>query len=169
MPRADTGAGAGATVGGALTQASGATADAAGTGRTARRARIGLALYAVALAAIAFWPTHIDRDAGPLLRLITELAPALTYSRIEFAANIVLFVPLGLLLTLALARNRWIVLPIAFVTTVTIECGQALMGGARTPSVLDIVANTAGACVGILLAVFVEALQRGRTMTPNEA
>ena len=118
--------------------------------------------YVVALALIAFWPVPVDRGAGAFLRVITHWVPALTYGRIEFAANIVLFVPFGLLLTLILDRARWLVLPIAVVTTVTIECVQGVLLHARTPSVLDIVANTTGACIGILLAVGGEAL-RGRT------
>lgn len=127
-----------------------------------RDPRTYLVAYAVALAAIAFWPTPVDRDAGPLLRVLTRLIPVLTYPRIEFLANVLMFVPLGLLLTLILLRARWLVLPIVILATVTIECVQAVLLDARTPSVLDIVANTTGGCLGILLAVFVESLRAGR-------
>lgn len=127
--------------------------------RLTRDPRAYLLAYALLLTGIAFWPVPVDRGAGPLLRLITRAIPALTYDRIEFAANILLFVPLGLLLTLILTRNRWLVLPVAFLATVTIECVQALLLDARTPSVLDIVANTAGACIGVVLAVFIDALR----------
>lgn len=128
-----------------------------------RSARAWLSAYVIALALIAFWPVPVDSGAGPLLRAVTWLFPLLTYARIEFGANILLFVPLGFLLTLILARDRWLVMPIAFLTTVTIETGQAIALAARTPSVLDIVANTAGACLGIVLAVFAETLARART------
>lgn len=127
--------------------------------RLTRDPRAYLLAYTLLLTGIAFWPVPVDRGAGPLLRLITRAIPVLTYDRIEFAANILLFVPLGLLLTFILVRNRWLVLPIAFLATITIECVQALLLDARTPSVLDIIANTAGACIGILLAVFIEALR----------
>ncbi|MCT9001931.1 VanZ family protein [Microbacterium memoriense] len=127
--------------------------------RNTRDPRAYLLAYTLLLTGIAFWPVPVDQGAGPLLRLITRAIPALTYERIEFAANILLFVPLGLLLTLILVRNRWLVLPVAFLATVTIECVQALLLDARTPSVLDIVANTAGACIGILIAVFIDALR----------
>ena len=127
--------------------------------RLTRDPRAYLLAYALLLTGIAFWPVPVDQGAGPLLRLITRAIPALTYERIEFAANILLFVPLGLLLTLILTRNRWLVLPVAFLATVTIECVQAVLLDARTPSVLDIIANTAGACIGILLAVFIDALR----------
>ncbi len=136
--------------------------------RTPWRARlrdphIWLSAYAVALALVAFWPVPVDSGAGPFLRAITHAFPVLTYARIEFSANILMFVPLGLLLSFILRRERWLVLPIAFLTTVTIETGQAIALAARTPSVLDIIANTAGACAGMLLAAFIEALQRSRT------
>lgn len=131
----------------------------------ARNPRTYLAIYLAILAAIAFWPSPVDQGAGPLLQAITRLIPALTYPRIEFAANIALFIPLGLLLTLILTTRRWLVLPIAILATVAIECVQALALGARTPSVLDIVANTAGACLGMVLAVLYETLRTSRTPT----
>ena len=135
--------------------------------RWGRSARAWLSAYAVTLALIAFWPVPVDSGAGPLLRAVTRVFPLLTYARIEFGANILLFVPLGFLLTLILARDRWLVMPIAFLTTVTIETGQAIALSARTPSVLDIIANTAGACLGIVLAVFAETLARARAERPT--
>lgn len=127
-----------------------------------RSPRAWLVAYAVILATIAFWPTPVDQGAGALLRAITRIIPVLTYERIEFLANIVMFVPLGLLLTLIITSNRWLVLPIAFLTTVAVESVQAVALAARTPSILDIIANTAGACLGMLLAVFIETLARSR-------
>lgn len=129
--------------------------------RAARRAAVWLAGYGVLLAAVAFWPTPVDAGARPLLRAIHSLVPMLTYPRIEFAANVALFVPVGLLLTLVLHRRRWLVLPLALLTTVTIESVQAVALAARTPSVLDIIANTAGACVGMAVVGLAEAVSRG--------
>ncbi len=124
--------------------------------------RAWLSAYAIVLALVAFWPVPVDSGAGPFLRAVTRAFPLLTYPRIEFAANIVMFVPLGFLLTFVLRGERWMVLPIAFVTTVAIETGQAIALAARTPSVLDIIANTAGACVGMLLAAGAELIVRSR-------
>jgi len=120
-----------------------------------------LLAYAVALAAIAFWPVPVDSGAGPLLRAITRVFPVLTYDRIEFAANIALFIPFGVLVTL-LVRQAWLVLPLGFLTTLVIETAQALLLDRRTPSVLDLVANMAGVCVGLLVVVFVRWLQEER-------
>ena len=123
-------------------------------------ARVLLTLYGISLAMIALWPVPVDAGAAGFLRRVTNLVPVLTYARIEFAANIVLFVPLGVLLMLIL-RKRYLILPIALVVTVAIECSQALLLDKRTPSVLDIIANTAGACIGLLIVAAAESL-RGR-------
>ncbi|MDT0185720.1 VanZ family protein [Microbacterium oleivorans] len=105
--------------------------------------------YVVALAVIAFWPTPVDAGVAPLLEALSRRLPALSYPRVEFAANVGLFVPFGVLLPMIL-RSRELVLPIAIVATVAIECGQAAFLTERFPSVLDIIANTTGACVGML-------------------
>ena len=118
-------------------------------------ARVVLTVYGISLALIALWPVPVDSGAGGLLRRVTRVLPALTYARIEFSANILLFVPLGVLLMLIL-RRRYLILPIAIATTVAIECSQGLLLDKRTPSLLDIIANTAGACVGMLIIAAVE-------------
>lgn len=112
---------------------------------------------------IALWPVPVDSGAAPLVRAITKAFPVLSYDRIEFGANVLLFVPLGLLLSFIMRRERWLVLPIAFVATVTIESTQAVLLSARTPSVLDIIANTAGACVGMMIAGVAERRTHPRT------
>ncbi len=87
-----------------------------------------------------------------------QVFPALTYERIEFSANILLFVPLGVLLMLIL-RRRYLILPIALVVTVGIESAQALLLDRRTPSMTDIIANTTGACIGMLIIAVVETVR----------
>lgn len=125
-----------------------------------RDARAWLIGYVAALTAIAFWPVPVDSGAGPLLRAITRIFPILTYHVIEFGANVLLFVPLGFLMALLLPRKRYLVLPIALIATVSIEGLQGVFLGARTSSVLDVVANATGACVGLVLAEVVPAVRR---------
>ncbi len=127
----------------------GAPASAGVTPRVRSIAGWILGAYLLALTLIAFWPSPVDAGAGPLIRFVTRLIPVLTYARIEFGANILLFVPLGVLLTLIL-RDRALVLPIAIVLTLVIESVQGVLLDRRTPSELDMVANTAGACIGLL-------------------
>src|SRR4051794_40584792 len=109
-----------------------------------------LVLYVVAVAVVAIWPTPVDADAGPLLEQIIRAFPWLDYDRIEFAANILLFLPFGVLLALIMKR-RYLILPIAIMATVTIESTQAIFLDDRTASLTDVIANVTGACIGLLL------------------
>lgn len=115
--------------------------------------------YGVTLACLALWPTPVDASLRPLLSSITQQVPWLTYARIEFAANVLLFVPFGFLFTLLLRRAHYVVLPAAVVVTVAVESWQSLVDE-RTSSVLDIVANMSGACLGILAAALVRLARR---------
>lgn len=128
--------------------------------------RIWLVLYLVALGLIAFWPTHVDKGARPFLHWVTEMIPWLTYDRMEFTANIALFVPFGAFLTVFLSR-RYLVLPIALATTVCIEVLQSLYGGQRTPDITDVIANFIGALIGLLIVVGIERHRLGR-LRPRE-
>jgi glycopeptide antibiotics resistance protein len=60
-------------------------------------------------------------------------------------------------------HQRFLVVPIAVVTTVAIESVQGIALSLRTPSVMDIVANVTGACIGLLLVTAVEWWQRRAT------
>lgn len=128
--------------------------------RSRRRAIALLGAYLVVTAAIVLWPSPVDRGATGLINRIAEIVPVLTHARIEFAANIALFVPLGALLARILPRDQHLVVPAALVVTVGVESIQALLLAARTPSVLDIVANTTGACLGLLIVAGLEARRR---------
>jgi VanZ family protein len=123
---------------------------------TRRRARIvALVLLIVYLAAavlIAFWPVPVDSGATGLLDRVERLLPWATYRRVEFGANVVFFVPLGWLLSILLDRSRYLVLPLGIVMTVTIEAIQGELLDQRTASIHDVLANTTGTCIGMLIA-----------------
>lgn len=99
---------------------------------------------------------------GPLFGQLGRRFPWMTFVRLEFVSNILLFVPLGAVLTVLFERARYLVFPLAFVASVGIEATQSLAFFNRVPSTLDIIANTAGACVGLILVVLIEALTRRR-------
>lgn len=117
-----------------------------------RRASTWLVVYLVVLAFIGFWPQHIDRPYGSIIRKLIEIVPLLTYQRLEFGANVLLFVPFGLLLGVMLRRVPHLVVPLGFLASLLIESVQAVALDGRTPAVYDLVANTAGACAGVVLA-----------------
>jgi len=133
-------------------------------GRNRVRAAWLLALYGVALALIAFWPEPVDRGASGFTHRITRAMPWLTYDVIETSANVLLFVPLGVLLAYVIPRQRGAIVPLALAATLMIETGQALFLDARTPSQRDVIANVLGATIGLVLVWFRER-RRARSMS----
>lgn len=126
-----------------------------------RRARwivVLCAAYTLAIAAVGLWPSHVDQNVD-----IVHNAPAqwllhhlnLTnhqgYDVAEFGANVLWFVPFGLLLQVIRPRWSWltIVLAGALVST-TIEILQAVARPGRTADPGDVLANTIGVALGCL-------------------
>jgi glycopeptide antibiotics resistance protein len=122
-----------------------------------------LLFYVVALSLVVFWPQHVDKGAGSFLRAIMHFLPIVTPHRVEFGANILLFVPLGVLLAIMAPRRRHIIAPVGFLVSLSIESVQGVLLEGRTASVFDIVANTAGACLGLLLVEFTGSIRRGKS------
>ncbi len=117
-------------------------------------------VYLVALALIAFWPAPVDRDAhDSLLAVIDWLqehgAPGwVRYDLFEFAANIVLFVPVGLFVMIrAGVSGWWLAVLVGFAASCTIEAGQLILLPDRFATLSDVIANTVGAAVGALLGL----------------
>jgi glycopeptide antibiotics resistance protein len=97
----------------------------------------------VATAASRFW-TRWTADAGP-------------WSLTDLLSNVILFLPIGLLLSAALERTRQVANRAALVTlataltlSVVIEFAQAFVSW-RTPSIIDVAAEGAGAACGIAI------------------
>ena len=132
----------------------------ASRGRRGRRRRgvgwVLLVLYGIVLAGVAFWPVPVDSGMDGLLDSISEAVPWLTYDLIEVAANVVLFIPLGILLTMMIHRHRWLVVVISLGVTGSIEWLQAQFLDERTSSAQDVAANMLGAVIGMGIVVIVE-------------
>ncbi|MFT4134880.1 MAG: VanZ family protein [Microbacterium sp.] len=76
----------------------------------------------------------------------------ITLERMEFAANIAMFVPLGVFAVLWFGVRGWWSAPVlGLVLSGAIELAQALLLDTRVPDVRDLVANTIGSVVGMLL------------------
>ena len=94
----------------------------------------------------------------PLAGLLTDLIEAvrghpltagITYMHIEGAANVLLFVPLGLMVALLLPVHRWWLAGVAgALTSTAIETVQYLALSQRQASLGDVVNNTLGAVLG---------------------
>lgn len=79
---------------------------------------------------------------------------------IEFAANVLLFVPLGLLLTLLVDR-AWIGVAVCVAASVVVELAQVVLPG-RQASPRDVLANAVGAVLGAGLAWLIARRRRVR-------
>lgn len=120
--------------------------------------------YGAFLAFVVLWPSPIDQPvAGLLNRAIAELhergVPAFVdYEFIEFAANIALFVPVGLLFGLALPMSWWAaMLMLGPALSGVIELLQRELLEARYATVSDVVANSIGATIGVFLMLALRA------------
>ncbi|MFE6995711.1 VanZ family protein [Microbacterium sp. NPDC057659] len=109
-----------------------------------------LIVYAVGLAIIVFWPHPAQIGIIGLIDVIKKVVPGLTGQRVEFGLNILLFVPLGVGMALMMPKLRYLIMPVALLVTLTIESVQGLFYSTRGPSIEDVIANTAGACLGLV-------------------
>jgi VanZ family protein len=89
------------------------------------------------------------------------------YAFVESAANVLLFVPLGVLVVWVLGRRYWWAGGAAgMLLSALIELAQFLFLPARYPTLLDVAANTGGAILGSLLTLLALTL---RKPVPNRA
>jgi glycopeptide antibiotics resistance protein len=124
-------------------------------------ARVLLVIYLVAVAFIVFAPSD---DATKVTGIVALVAKTLgtvglgfepTYVVLEFVANIALFVPFGILVRLVWKRPPWwMILALGFLTTVAIELTQLALP-TRYSTLSDVIANTLGTAVGLLLVQLV--------------
>lgn len=123
------------------------------------RRRIALAalgVYGVGLLLVVLWPQHVDRDLVPLIERVHEWFPPVTHARVEFAANVLLFVPPAALLATLLRRRRWLIAPLGFAASGLIELVQDALLPGRTADLRDVLANGTGAVLGLLLALVLD-------------
>ena len=121
-------------------------------------ARLALAAYVLVPVLLTLGPTPLEelRAFSDVLRdvvaLLTNGRNDVSFDEAEALANIVLFLPLGLLLALALPRAYpSLLLALAAGSSLAIEATQYLVLPDRVPAPLDVALNTLGAAVGIVL------------------
>jgi glycopeptide antibiotics resistance protein len=115
--------------------------------------------YFGVLALIGFWPSPVDETAQDLLSTVLfwlhshGIPGWFNYWFVEASANFLLFIPVGILAVMVFPRNKWWQDALIGVTASGVmELGQFLFLDRRVSSPKDLVTNTAGTLVGILLA-----------------
>ena len=131
--------------------------------------RTGLALTGLIIcAAVILWatmsPTPLDQGYESAIdRFLAVLhrngVPVwFGYNKLEFSANILMFLPLGFLLALALPRRAaWVALLLIPAFSVSIELVQAAALSARFATPMDVLANTIGGYIGAVVAFIIRA------------
>ncbi len=113
-------------------------------------------LWAVAWMTLSAAPYGSD-IAVALDRLLAWFAERestawITFDRIEFGANVAMFVPLGIFAVLWFGVRGWWTAPVlGLLASGAIELIQATFLDTRVADARDLVANTLGAVIGMLL------------------
>jgi len=128
------------------------------TGRKARRTLIGaMVVYLVVVGLITLTPASSTGHAPMwyVARWIHHVPGTgwVTVPGLEYTANVVMFVPLGLLGVPLAGRARWWrVVLVGVALTCAIETAQHWIPG-RVPDVLDVTTNSLGALLGAWAAL----------------
>jgi glycopeptide antibiotics resistance protein len=125
-----------------------------------------LGLVTLAYLAFVGWltlgPQPFDDPDGLLFSALAffgrhEETSWITYNGLEFTANIGMFLPIGLFLVLLFGRRLWwLAMSLGFGLTVVIETAQLFLPS-RVSDPRDIVANTCGAVLGVIVGLVLTA------------
>jgi hypothetical protein len=117
-----------------------------------------LATVVIVVGIITFSPGPPDPSGQQALRSFLDQAHLhgfprwISFNKIEFGSNILMFVPIGLFGALALPPPRWLIVPAAIMGSLAIEITQAWGLPQRVGTPRDVIANSLGALIGYLLA-----------------
>lgn len=116
-------------------------------------------LYLLFVAWLTLTPQPIDSDQVELVERVLDALHRrgyvvwLDYDRLEFLANIALFVPVGVFILLLVgAGGWWVAVLLTFAMTAGIETAQLGIPG-RVSDDRDLLANGLGGVLGVLLAL----------------
>jgi glycopeptide antibiotics resistance protein len=131
------------------------------------RLHLGLILvmaYGMVVILATMWPTPLDQGfSASINRLLAVLhrngiPEWFGYTKLEFSANVLMFVPLGFLVSMLLpVRVWWLALIICPGLSIAIEFTQSVFLSARFATASDVIANSIGAVIGALIAVMIRA------------
>jgi hypothetical protein len=126
-----------------------------------------LATVVIVVGIITFSPGPPDPSGQQALRSFLDHAHLhglprwISFNKIEFGSNILMFVPIGLFGALALPPPRWLIVPAAIMGSLAIEITQASGLPDRVGTPRDVISNTLGALIGYVLAcLLIRVVQR---------
>ncbi len=115
--------------------------------------------FLAGLAALTLTPSRVEESMPNLLDLVLRAAhrlgwESLDFTRLEIMANVLVFVPIGILSFLLLPRRAW---ALSFLVgpalSAVIELTQRLALPHRAATLDDVVANSLGATLGVVVAI----------------
>jgi glycopeptide antibiotics resistance protein len=119
---------------------------------------IGIPFLAL-LGFLALTPRRVEQSIPNVLDLILGAVhrlgwTSLDFTTLEVAANVLVFVPVGIVAYVFLPRRaRWLALAAGPAASVAIELTQLLALPNRDPSINDVIANSIGATIGVALCL----------------
>lgn len=128
-----------------------------------------LVAYTGVILLATMWPTPIDRGYSAAIKDLlgvlhrNGLPYWFGYRKLEFTANIGMFVPFGFLIGMIMPSravwSAWLVIP-AF--SIVIEALQGAILAERFASPFDVIANTMGGYIGIFVVAVIRRVISGR-------
>lgn len=115
--------------------------------------------FLAGLAALTLTPSRIEEAMPNLLDLVLGAAhrlgwASLDFTRLEIIANVLVFVPVGILAFVLLPRRLWpVALLVGPALSIAIETAQRVALPHRAATVTDVLANSSGALLGVALAI----------------
>ena len=133
-----------------------------------------LIAYAIAVLTVTLWPTPVDQGFQPSISRFLGLLHRhglpiwFGYNKLEFGANIAMFVPAGFLVAILLPSRRWwLALLMCPAISIGIELTQAIFLSARFATINDVIANSLGAAVGVGIYLLAHRTLRRFEVHPN--
>ena len=116
--------------------------------------------FLLAIALLTLTPARVEQTMPRLLDIVLAGIQrlgwtSLDFTRLEVLANIAVFVPVGVLAFLLVPRRAWpLSLFVGPAVSVAIETAQYVALPHRAATVGDVLANSTGATLGVILAIF---------------
>ncbi len=128
--------------------------------------------FLAGLGALTLTPSRVEARMPNLLDLVLAAAhrlgwSSLDFTRLEILANVVVFVPVGTLAFVLVPRRVWpLSLLVGPAASIAIETVQRVVLPHRAATLVDVIANSTGATLGVAFALLCTALVAALSSRP---